>query len=595
MPIFYNDRTDDPLVFDSQPLITGVNTYGRSSTLAATIASKLENVELGVNGITRSRRGCHRIDATTYTTIHAIITLRISTWDYGIMIFADGHIYLHSVTASGKLIDNAHIVGNYDPNADPKNCSVTEIAGVVYFSDGSGDILAVRKLGDEGILVDADGNSIWDDVSSLISYDIAVEIADPDSPENTRALTAHRFRLFCATGIDTLHVSQILPEIGGTTPDDASDDDPADSGSDAFDTTSGDNAFDSSALASIRIGKGDSDAIRALVPFTDFRLAVLKENSIYVVDANPAVTNPANFTVQLVSDKVGCLAEKSAVRVGDDIMFLSRDGVRTLGRAFQQDQMATSDPISLPIHDVIESINWGSATKACATFWRGRYILAVPTGSSTENNTVLVYNTEVKQWAGVWTGLKPTQFDVWEPLNDRRSLVFADKTNNNIVQLRDHIEEDATVPDDYADDLDGTKTTVPFEILTRAMSFNDPVSPKTCDHMEVEFFKSKARVNITLVPDGGDEVILDSGNLVDTGTGDLTLDFVLPDVLGRPGVVRHNMSLLGNNQGREFQVRIVNSSDNQITEAGLTLGDQRYIALRNVNLGAFVETMESQL
>jgi len=55
---------------------------------------------------------------------------------------------------------------------------------------------------------------------------------------------------------------------------------------------------------------------------------------------------------------------------------------------------------------------------------------------------------------------------------------------------------------------------------------------------------------------------------------------------------------LGENRtsGRDqFQVKITSSSATQVTEAGLQLDDQRYIALRNINLGAFLETLEKQV
>lgn len=103
----------------------------------------------------------------------------------------------------------------------------------------------------------------------------------------------------------------------------------------------------------------------------------------------------------------------------------------------------------------------------------GRYILAVPTGSSTTPNTVLVYDTNLKQWSGRWSGWQPTAFDIYEPLNDRRRLVWADATNNNVVYLRDHIDEDATTENDYADQLSADYTQVPFEILTRGLTFGD--------------------------------------------------------------------------------------------------------------------------
>ena len=281
--------------------------------------------------------------------------------------------------------------------------------------------------------------------------------------------------------------------------------------------------------------------------------------------------------------------------VGDDIVFLARDGVRSIGTAFEQEQIATSDPISFPISDQIENINWENAHKSVATFWRGRYMLAVPMGSATEPDTVLVYNTNLRKWAGIWTGWKPRDFEIIELSNDRRKLVWGDATHNNVLEFRDYIKDSSTIEDDFADNLDGTFSTVPFKLLTRAMSFSDPISPKTLDHVEVEFFRSKSYCDVTVVADGGDDIDIESGRCVDTGTGELRLDFVLPAVLGTPGVKRHAMSLLGSAEGREFQVCIQNTPDDVLTAKGIPSIDQRFISVRNINLGGYVDTLEAQV
>lgn len=565
MPVYFNDGTDDPLAFDSQPLIGGVNSYGRASTIPQQTASYLKNVELSTSGITRSRRGAHYLNTQTFTTIHAIIPIRSSTWNYGIVVFADGNVYHHTESESAFLY-----YGVYDGSVQPQECSVAEIRGRIFFSDGTGPIVAVRFDGSEDTLADESGTVIWDGVDNISIYDAAIDVADPDAPTSARCLTSHRFRLVCASGVDDLHFSEILPN-------------PTTSTSDLF-----------ASKSSIRVGDGNSDAIVAVVPFKDFRLAVLKENSVHIVNADPSVSNLSLYEVQMVSDRVGCLATRSAVRVGDDILFLSRDGIRSIGTAYQQDQIGTSDPLSLPIQDIIDKINWPYADKSCATFWRGRYMLTVPLLSSTEPDTTIVYDTNTKAWAGVWTGWKPTMFEVYEPLNERRRLVWPDATHNNIVYLRDHIDEDATIEYDFTDNLDGIFQPVPFEIITRAMTFNDPISPKQADFVELEFFKSKARVNVELIVDGLDPSDVESGQLLETGTGDLTLDFDLPAVLGTPGVIRHNLSLLGNDVGREFQVRVTSCPEQQLIDAGLTNNEQRYIAFRYANMGAYLETMDSQ-
>lgn len=571
MPQYFNDGINDPLVFDSQPIIAGVDSVTRASLLQPTHVSYLQNVDLESSGIAKTRRGGHRLSSRTYGTVHAIKYIKSDDWLDPLFIFGGGNVWMETSTGNKLLAMSA-----YSPEALPEDCSIAEINGNIFFSDGSGPIVTVSLLGlATDKLIDSNGNYIvTHDGDNIVGFNPVVTMTETHDPTSVRCLTPHKYRLFCAQGVDTLLASKFLPVAGGT-------------------------SFPDPATTTIRIGKGESDRIVAIVPFKDFRIAIFKEYSIFVVNANPAqdatTTGLGNAEVALVSDKVGCVAEKSAVSVGDDIVFLSRDGVRSIGTTFQQELIATSDPISFAINDQIEKINWVYAHTSVATFWRGRYMLAVPMGSSTVPDTVLVFNTNLKQWTGLWTGWKPTDFEIIELSGQPRKLVWADATNNNVVAFRDWVDEAAVVEDDYTDNLDGTFSTIPFKLLTRAMTFGDPVSPKSIDFMEVEFFRSKSYADITLVPDGGNAIILDSGTAVDTGTGDLRLTFILPDVLGTPGVVRHNMSVLGAAQGREFQILITNTPSERLTNLGISLIDQRFLSIRNINLGGFIDTLEAQI
>lgn len=568
MPQFFNDSIDDPIVFDTQPRIEGVDSYSRASIIPQNQVSYLKNVELESSGIAKSRRGAWYLSTRTYGTIHAIKYIKDDDWNDPLFIFGNGHIWVENSDDNSVLSLNT-----YDSTVLPENCSCAEINGHIFFSTGAGSITAISltnvatdKLldGNADHIVDNNGNRI-------ILYQPVSTLTETDDPTAVRLLTAHKFRLFCVQGVDTVISSNILPVPGS-----APFPDPA-----------------SATLGSIRVGKGDSDRIMALVPFKDHRLAVLKEYSLFVIDADPSV-DPASWVIKQISDRVGCVGGGSAVSVGDDIVFLSRDGVRSIGTAFQQEQIATSDPISFPISDQIELINWDAAHKSVATFWRGRYILSVPMGSSTDPDTVLVYNTNLKQWAGVWTGWKPSDFEIIELTGQPRKLVWADRTNNNVLAFRDWVDKTSVIEDDFADNLDGTFSTVPFKLLTRAMSFGDPVSPKTLDFIEVEFFRSKSYADIIVIPDDGDEIVIDAGQVVDTGSGELRLDFDLPAVLGLPGVIRHTMSALGLAQGREFQICIQSTPDEKLSNTDLSLYDQRFLSVRNLTLGAYIDTIETQ-
>lgn len=48
--------------------------------------------------------------------------------------------------------------------------------------------------------------------------------------------------------------------------------------------------------------------------------------------------------------------------------------------------------------DVWASVNYGSISKSCAVWWRGKYYISVPLGTSTINNAVLIYNSVDRTW-----------------------------------------------------------------------------------------------------------------------------------------------------------------------------------------------------
>lgn len=82
--------------------------------------------------------------------------------------------------------------------------------------------------------------------------------------------------------------------------------------------------------------------------------------------------------------------------------------------------LTISEPLSAPIADVIERINYNAVDKAVGIYWENRYYLAVPLDGSSTNNSVLVYNFVNKAWESVDS--YPAGFDV-------RSFAIAKKGN----------------------------------------------------------------------------------------------------------------------------------------------------------------------
>lgn len=311
--------------------------------------------------------------------------------------------------------------------------------------------------------------------SHAVAY---VSLAAPAKPIY---LVSHTQRLFCASADttllpDTLYFSDIL---------DGESWDPA---------------------GSIRVG-GDGDPITGLFSWFGFRLLVLKERSIWYVDANPS-QDPADWEIGLVSGNIGCVSHRSIVGVGADVLFLSRDGVRSLAQIQAGTQTDVGLPISAPIKDIVSKINRSKYHLCEAVAWNNRYLLAVPlldfeslltedmqeilteddqailTGSDNANNCVLVYHLLAKAWIGYWTNWSvsdfiPTQFSNNGPiLMWGGQLLSANSGASQVWAFSDYLPNTRIDPAPITAFFDSG---YPYgsQITTKAFNFNEPIPQKT--------------------------------------------------------------------------------------------------------------------
>ena len=130
------------------------------------------------------------------------------------------------------------------------------------------------------------------------------------------------------------------------------------------------------------------------------KLVIFGKNNIVVYD-NPwdvALTSNSTFRLNEVIEGVGCVARDSVQLIGDDIVFLSSSGVRSLSRTIVQDKMPLTD-LSLAIKDEIRTnIITGnmSSVKAQYDLSTGSYILGFP-----GKNIVYVFDFKAQTPDGV--------------------------------------------------------------------------------------------------------------------------------------------------------------------------------------------------
>lgn len=224
-----------------------------------------------------------------------------------------------------------------------------------------------------------------------------------------------------------------------------------------------------SALDMFSINDGGNDRLIAMTPWTLNEFVVFMRNSIFYANVGVGANNvgdaaqEADSYVKSLATDIGCIAKKSVVQAGGGIFFLSDNGVYVANPASAGSAGTTAstpegmrlltiaEPLSSPISDVIERINYNYVSGAVAVYFENRYYLAVPLDSSTVNNAVLVYNFINKAWESVDTytaGFDIKAFHVAKKGNRRRLFAIDQQQGIFLMESLDW--------DEYGDGSPGT-------------------------------------------------------------------------------------------------------------------------------------------
>lgn len=221
----------------------------------------------------------------------------------------------------------------------------------------------------------------------------------------------------------------------------------------------------------IQIEKDAGDDITQLSSFKD-RIIVLKQRSIWQITlgttqiGNFFVTEP---TAQLITASYGCIAPNSVVAVENDIYFLSREGVNTLGYQAQYavDALRTN-AISTKVRPFFDSLTTAQKQSAVAKYFKKKYIITFP-----GLNKTMVYDTERGAWMGPWT-TDGRCFEVYTDSNNDEHLLYGDDDSANVYEYSDT----------YTTDSGAAISTI---LKTRREDFGDWSSFKNIKHLFFQF------------------------------------------------------------------------------------------------------------
>ncbi len=224
------------------------------------------------------------------------------------------------------------------------------------------------------------------------------------------------------------------------------------------------------------------DDVTKVLSFRD-RIIILKQRSLWQVTLSQ--TQIGNFFVtepnlQLITASYGCIAPKSVVAVENDIYFLSREGVNTLGYQanFLADQLRTS-AISTKVRTFFDALTTAQKKSAVATYFKKKYIITFPgLGQS------MVFDTERAAWMGPWS-TDGRVFEIYTDTNNDEHLLFGEDTTVNVDEYSDTFTSDSGVA-------------IPTTLKTRREDFGSWPSFKNHKHLFYEFKNISGNANVDI-------------------------------------------------------------------------------------------------
>lgn len=308
----------------------------------------------------------------------------------------------------------------------------------------------------------------------------------------------------------------------------------------------------------IKVNTGDGQRIVRLEPFKLNELIVYKERSIYNLDITGDILS--GWTTQPISTTIGCIAPRTVVNVGNDHWFLSSDPIAVRSLARSQFDKILIDIASTPIQDLFNGtgttvINNTYISKACAVLFDSKYFLAIPVGTSSVNNYVVVYDFITKSWTHI-TGWYPSN---WKVFNNR--LYYTDALDGRVVYcFTGNVGDMASGP--VVTSASEPTVAISYEYATKNIDFDNAENYKQLDSIDMEFDPS-GNYNATVY------IELDNGGYQNIGTinlagGGITLPENLPFILSASGVARKTFQLQRYGEFKKIKVKVIQNGTSEL-------------------------------
>ena len=231
----------------------------------------------------------------------------------------------------------------------------------------------------------------------------------------------------------------------------------------------------------ISIEPDAGDDITALKIFED-RIIVFKEKSIWQITLSQSTVGNYSVTIptaKLITASHGCISARSIQAVENDIFFLSRKGVYSLGYEPNVFNILRTNEISAKIRPFFDGLTIAQQQNATSFYSGFKYGLSFPGKSKT-----IVYDRERLAWMGPWTN-DANLYENYFDSSGNEHLIYGEDDSASVL------EYDKSFGDDNG-------TAIATQLRTKKGDFGDWTVFKDIKQLFTLFRNVQGTVNISI-------------------------------------------------------------------------------------------------
>jgi len=196
--------------------------------------------------------------------------------------------------------------------------------------------------------------------------------------------------------------------------------------------------FADATAGTVEIRPGSGYEIRGIKSFKDYLYVFLYPYGIYRISPASAANT---FTVELVTNSIGCVSHRSICQVGEDLFFAADDGVYSLGDVANYTEVRTTNR-SAKIQSVFDDLSGTSKTKLCAAYYNFKYHLFYPRFGG-ENDSCVVYDVRYRGWQS-WHNIAANSVTNFTNSSDESGMYFGEPSSGKIMQMYEGDDDDGS-------------------------------------------------------------------------------------------------------------------------------------------------------